>query len=128
MKFRSVVFSVVILLLASFAVFAAGGVDDRGNPNDPATNERANACFEGGSMDGKCTTTDIDENGSVEEWEIDWHFECGWYLIRYEYNMISENALPEGCLYVPGEPAMSPAIVPEATSDACNPMLMDCST
>ena len=65
---------VVISVFASLMIAAqvlTVGVDDRGNPNDPRVNERANACFEGGSMAGKCHADN--------EWE------AGWYLIRFEW-------------------------------------------
>ena len=78
---RSVI--IVICVFASLMIAVQGllaGLDDRGNPNDPRTNERANACFEGGSMAGKCHA----EN----EWE------AGWYLIRFETGLITREQVP----------------------------------
>lgn len=49
--------------------------------NDPNEDEQANACSEGGSMEGKCIT------------EQDW--EAGWYVIRYEYGLISAEDFPD---------------------------------
>lgn len=60
----------VLLILCGAFVASAQGVDDQGKPNDPVVNERANACFEGGSQEGRCVTD--------AEWT------CGWYLIRWE--------------------------------------------
>ena len=71
------------LVTVSGLVLAAVGVDDQGNPNDPAVNERANACFAGSSMDGKCTN------------DLEWA--CGWYLIRFEAGMISRAVFPAAC-------------------------------
>ncbi|QPC82788.1 hypothetical protein G4Y79_24405 [Phototrophicus methaneseepsis] len=68
------------LFLIVSLVFAAIGFDDRGNPNDPRINERANACFEGGTMEGRCQT------------EIDWI--AGWYLIRYNEGLIAREDFP----------------------------------
>lgn len=72
-------------LIAIVGVFftLADGFDDRGNPNDPATNERANACFEGGSMARKC----------IQEWE----WTCGWYIIRIDDDLMTVDDLPPYC-------------------------------
>src|SRR5215510_1893 len=70
---------VPILLLVSIIVLAVG-LDDQGNPNDPTVNERANACYEGGSMEGKCDTQ--------------WEWDGGWYLIRFQYGLISREDFP----------------------------------
>ena len=99
MKVESKFILVIILAVVGFAVSASVGFDDQGNINDPAVNERANACFEGGSLEGKCNTTDIDKDGLIENWEGEGHYTCGWYLIRFEYNLLGEDNLPEGCSY-----------------------------
>lgn len=49
--------------------------------NDPNEEMDANACYTGGSMEGKCVT------------EEDW--EAGWYVIRYEYGLISAEDFPD---------------------------------
>lgn len=61
--------------LAFVAVFvvvvgALMAQDDRGNVNDPGFNERANACFAGGSLEGKCHTTDADFDGDIDDLDI----------------------------------------------------------
>jgi len=64
---------IIIVFIALLSVFmvVADGVDDRGQPNDPDTNDRANACYEGGSMEhAGCST--------------EWEWVCGWHLIRWE--------------------------------------------
>lgn len=66
-------------------------------PNDPSVNEEANACYTGGSMEGLCGTTDHDGNGVVDDYESEWDFRCGWYLIRYQYHMIGSGNMPEDC-------------------------------
>lgn len=68
---------VVFIMSLSALAFA---LDDQGNPNNPNENERANACYEGGSMAGKCDT--------------DWEWEAGWYLIRFENGLISRENFP----------------------------------
>lgn len=62
------IITTLIIMLFSVMLVSADGADDQGNSNDPNINDRANACYEGGDMEGKCDT----------EWE--WH--CGWYIIR----------------------------------------------
>lgn len=65
--------AIIIISLFSTLVITANGVDDQGQPNDPTINERANACYDEGSMaDIPCTT--------------DWEWTCGWHLIRWEAN------------------------------------------
>lgn len=84
----------LLLLLVSAAVMAQGGQVD--GPNDPKVNERANACYAGGSMEGKCAP-DSDGDGIVEDFEYEWAWECGWYLIRAQAGFWSINNLPERC-------------------------------
>ena len=107
MKFRNLIIALFALLSLTL-VATASGIDDEGNPNDPNLNNRANACFEGGSLEGRCDTIDIDENGSVDEWEIEWHYVCGWYLIRYENGLIDQSNLPDGCKIPVDLPDTSP--------------------
>jgi hypothetical protein len=92
MKHRSVIFLALILLVLSLRMaFADPGFDDKGQINDPTTNDRANACFEGGEMEGKCDT--------------DWTWSCGWYLIRFQTGMIPRNLFPATCAsLLPPEP------------------------
>jgi hypothetical protein len=77
--------SLVRLLALCILVFSAivgiQAQDDEGNVNDPNDNGRANACYEGGSMAGQCDTP--------EEWE------AGWYLIRFEYGLITLEQFPD---------------------------------
>lgn len=73
-----IVMAIILSVLVFGVVFA--GFDDAGNPNDPRINERANACYEGGSLEGKCST------------EAQW--QAGWYLIRYEYGLINRQGIP----------------------------------
>jgi len=70
----------LLIVLALSLIVGVQALDDDGNPNDPNDNSRANACYEGGSMAGKCDTP--------EEWE------AGWYLIRFEYGLISREDFP----------------------------------
>ncbi len=87
----------IFALLSLVSIVVASGTADNGKPNDPTINERANACFEGGSLEGQCNTVDIDRNGTVDDWEIEWHYVCGWYLIRFEQGLIAGTNLPAGC-------------------------------
>jgi hypothetical protein len=71
---------VIVLIIPFLFIQAADSVDDRGNPNDPAVNERANACYAGAALEGKCHTED--------EWI------AGWYLIRFQYGIFSRDEVP----------------------------------
>lgn len=92
MRFVKLMIVIVVFTLASAVL--AQGVDDRGNPNDPAVNDRANACFEGGTLEGRCNQ-DFNDDGVVDDQETWWVWTCGWYLIRYENGM--EDAVPGWC-------------------------------
>jgi hypothetical protein len=73
----------LLLVMLPVAVVMANGTDDRGEPNDPTVNERANACYDGGSMaDSGC--------------ETDWEWECGWHLIRWQAD--NTYPMPATCL------------------------------
>lgn len=71
----------VLVFLLFAGIVSAFGLDDRGNPNDPNTNPRANACYAEGAMAGKCDT--------------DWEWNAGWYLIRYQYGLLGLGDIPE---------------------------------
>lgn len=73
-------------LATLMTVFLVGAVDDEGNVNDPTINERANACFEGGSMAGRCDS------------ELDW--QAGWYLIRFETGLLTREDIPSWVAWV----------------------------
>jgi len=107
--FKRLMLVLVLLLLTNLTVFADTGVDDQGNPNDPNVNDRANACFEGGSMAGRC--------------EIELHWTAGWYLIRYEYGIFSRDEVHSLVAWVlPPEPEDVPGGKPiSACAFAWNP-------
>src|SRR5688572_8439961 len=69
----------VITLLALF-IFSVNAQETEDTSNDPNFDPTANACYTGGSMEGKCDTP--------EEWE------AGWYFIRFEYGLISRENFP----------------------------------
>src|SRR5687768_16715010 len=81
-----------VFILSSLAILA-----QEDSPNDPNVNEDANACFESGNMAGRCNI-DFNHNGVVDDYEIAWAWECGWYLIRYDYGIFSE--IPERCQHL----------------------------
>jgi hypothetical protein len=91
--FRKVLFLVIILILSSLFVSAQDATEI-----DP----EANACNEGGSMEGKCNI-DFDENGTVDDYEILWAWTCGWYIARYDAGIFAE--VPSYCQsLLPSEP------------------------
>lgn len=73
----------IIVLIIGLAILLHDGLDDDGLPNLPLFNERANACYAGGSLAGSCAT------------ETDW--QCGWAWIRLENGMITRDDLPQEC-------------------------------
>ena len=90
--FRKALITIVIVILGAMAVSA-----QQETPNDPTTNEDANACYAGGSLEGKCHG-DINHNGIPDEvYEVNWAWYCGWYIIRHDYGLISESQIPETC-------------------------------
>lgn len=102
---------VLAMLVGSISAFASG-YDDRGVVNDPHENDRANACFDEATLENRCDTTDLDEDGDVEQWEKDWMWVCGWYLIRYESDMITRDGFPSICEWVlPAE--FVPVLIPD---------------
>ena len=82
----------VFVLIGSVAIVSA--------QTDPTTSEDANACYEGGTLEGKCTL-DFDGDGVVTQSEIDWSWECGWYLVRIETG--TGAFLPERCASLVGD-------------------------
>jgi hypothetical protein len=78
---KQIVLALVILVTVVSSALATDSFDDLGNPNDPKVNERANACFDGATFEGKCD--------SPLMWE------AGWYLIRYEAKIYKPEDIPE---------------------------------
>src|SRR5689334_24986183 len=74
------------LILATLALFVLGlsliAAQDASLPNDPRVNPDANACSEGGSMEGKCGDSEYMWAGA-------------WYKIRFEYGLISRKIFPD---------------------------------
>lgn len=80
----------LIALLSIVTVVAQDGA------NDPSTNPDANACYEGGSLEGKCNS-DLNGDGVVSDAEIDWSWNCGWYAIRVENGILPTSSVPNWC-------------------------------
>lgn len=85
---------ILIMILSSIVPVSAEGVDDQGNPNDPEVNDRANACYEGGTMLNQCNT------------KLDW--QAGWYLIRFEMGILSRDEIPDWVGWV-----LPPEVLPD---------------
>lgn len=100
---KHVYLSLISIILLGMSITVQAQVDDLGNLNDPNTNERANACFQGGSLEGKCNI-DIDNDSVVSLAETTWAWECGWYLIRFEYGLLTRENFPAFCsILLPSE-------------------------
>ena len=76
---RSLLFSIVsIFIFVSLLTVQAAFADDHGESDlDPD----ANACFEGGTLEGQCHT------------EAMW--EAGWILVRVEHGLIDPGDVPD---------------------------------
>lgn len=118
-------------MMVVVSVWFAGGSfaqDDQGNPNDPALNERANACFAGGSLEGKCHTTDADANGVIDDLDVAFMWWCGWYIIRAEQGLLRAEDTPEGCYFEPAPVATGcpefPVFIARTTDDIFDLLLM----
>lgn len=90
-----------MLLLSLVAVFAAS---DSENPNDPAVNPNANACYTGGSMAGKC-------KADKQLWI------AGWYAIRYQRGLITADQIPDPYKWLLDTTGDENQNVPETTPD-----------
>ncbi|MDW8171622.1 MAG: hypothetical protein RML73_03975 [Anaerolineae bacterium] len=64
------------------------------DPLNPRTNAGANACYTGGSMDGRC--------------EDEYLWIAGWYLIRLEHDVLRWDDLPEGYRWLRPRPVFQP--------------------
>jgi hypothetical protein len=73
----------IIIMILGIALLLHDGLDDDGMPNIPLFNERANACYGGGSLAGTCAT------------EADW--QCGWSWIRLENGLMTREDFPQEC-------------------------------
>ncbi|MBK9751072.1 MAG: hypothetical protein IPO91_30485 [Chloroflexi bacterium] len=105
---KTILLTLIVALLTFGVVFAAEPTTAA--ENDPNLNEDANACYVGGTWAGQCETADIDQNGVVEPWEIEYIYEVGWYLIRYEYGLISRAEFPRAFIWALA-PQASPSVV-----------------
>jgi len=92
---KHLLITILIIVTSSSLTLAETGFDDQDNINDPTVNERANACYEGGSMAGKCDS------------QVEW--DAGWFLIRYELGLLTREEIPAGFIWV-----LPPEVVPES--------------
>ncbi|MDQ7027775.1 MAG: hypothetical protein Q9P44_19715 [Anaerolineae bacterium] len=111
MKRFTIILAMFVMLLFAFSLtLAQDSVDDEGNLNNPRTNPRANACYDGAELGGKCDTSDLDEDGTVEAWEKDLMWDCGWHYIRWQYGLVSREDFAPQCVWLlPPPPVEIPA-------------------
>jgi hypothetical protein len=79
-RYLMVMFSLFLLVVASSVM-----AQDAASPDSPSSivTEDDNECYEGGLLEGQCTT--------------EWHWQCGWYIRNW---LTTPNAyLPEWCHY-----------------------------
>lgn len=100
--------SILTILLSAFLLLGFS-ISLAQSPNDPAVNPDANACYDGGSMDGTCTRDrDVNDDGVINELDTDYLFRCGWYKIRVKNDMMSESVLDKKCEFETPEPTPMP--------------------
>lgn len=85
-------FLIPIIVIALLFIMSNFALEDDAFINDPMTNDEANACFDGGSMAGHCG----DDDTATQD-ESDWAWRCGWYLIRYETGIFTDDMMPADC-------------------------------
>ncbi|MEO1286227.1 MAG: hypothetical protein AAFV93_00560 [Chloroflexota bacterium] len=94
--------SLIIMLFALSVVLIQA--QDSDDANDPNNNEDANACYDGGTLEGKCDS------------EVMW--QAGWYLIRFEYGIFDRDEIPAWVNWAL-PPEIAPAVVVvDSTDDA----------
>jgi hypothetical protein len=86
------IFLCAAILLATNVVMASD--PSTAAENNPLINEEANACYIGGTWEGQCGNVDVNRDGIVEQWESDYTYTVGWYLIRFEFGIISREDFP----------------------------------
>lgn len=93
-----------LVLIATTVIISTAqeGTDEAHDLDAAQLDADANACAEGGSMEGRCET----------EW--DWIY--GWYFIRYEAGIFTREELPEQY-----RPALPPVIVVDESGDTDAP-------
>jgi hypothetical protein len=90
----------LLVAMSGIVLLAQNPLDDQGNPNDPAINSRANACYTGGSLAGKC--------------DAEWKWVCGWGIIRVEEGILNRAMLSAECQ------ALMPVLAPTYTPRPLN--------
>ncbi len=90
------ILAVMMCVLVMSAAFAAADT----LPNDPKLNPDANACYAGGTLEGRCNGVDSNLDGVVSEDEVKFAWVGGWYLIRFQAGMISRADFPKEYLYL----------------------------
>jgi hypothetical protein len=86
------------LLVSLLLVFALPFLAQEQQTEEPEPYTREdNECYEGGMMEGRCNQ-DMDGDGIVSQAEIDWAWNCGWYIARYNDGVFSLGQVPSWCL------------------------------
>lgn len=88
-------FKIYVLLLLTVPLFVLTVAISIAQSTEQAENE----CYEGGSLDGLCSVTDVDRDGDVDQFDIDWMYTCGYYLSQVDDEVaIGNDEIPlEGC-------------------------------
>lgn len=95
MKFKHP-FVLIVMLISILAILLIS-LSLAQTSNNPNLDDTANACFDGGSLEGTCNTTDVDRDGDIDQDDQAWLWRCGWYLVRVEYGIFSNDILNGIC-------------------------------
>jgi hypothetical protein len=84
----------LVLLIFAFALpfMAQEAETEEPEPYTHADNE----CYAGGTMEGRCNQ-DTNGDGTVSQAEIDWAWNCGWYIARYNDGLFTRADVPSWC-------------------------------
>jgi hypothetical protein len=89
-----------VLILALVVIGSAFADDDASLANNPNVNPNANACFAGGTLEGRCNPVDANGDGQFSTEEIQAGWIGGWYLIRFQYGLLSRANFPAEYAYL----------------------------
>jgi hypothetical protein len=93
---------ICLVVLAALPLLAQEDAEEA-EPFTRADNE----CYAGGTMEGRCNQ-DVDGDGIVSQAEVDWAWNCGWYMARYNDGDLSRGEVPSWCAsLLPPLPARS---------------------
>lgn len=99
---KKYIYAVLLLLLALLVSITYASTET------PSESPQENACYAGGSLEGKC-------NWPTEA-ETAWAWACGWYIARIERGASPVGSAPDWCGLSAGD---NPLVIPPVFLGAC---------